>query len=268
MGRIEQCFSEAKTARRKVLVAYINMGFPTLEVSRQAVLTAANAGADILEIGVPFSDPVADGPIIAEASSRAIQQGVNLPQILETIRELRKELSQPMVLFSYYNPLLIYGEAKLARDAAQAGVDALLVVDLPPEEGTILRTAAKEQQLAMIPLLTPVSNPARVQSACQDARGFIYYVSVTGITGTASAPLEEAPAHAERLRSGSGLPVVVGFGIDSPAKAKQAAGAADAGADGVVVGTAIVRQLFDHPPETALEKIGALVRSLREGLDG
>ncbi len=225
----------------------------------------------MLELGVPFSDPTADGPAIARASERAIRAGSSLSRTLEVAAEIRKGSEAPLVLFGYYNPILIYGEERTIRQAKAAGIDALLVVDLPPEEGAVLRAAAVEAKLAVIPLLAPTSGPSRVQAAVARASGFIYYVSVTGVTGKAGEEaLTEAASQAHRLRETTGLPVVVGFGIDSPRKARIATGLGrdGGGADGIAVGTAIVRAVeAGHDDDARTDEVRKLVASLRAALD-
>jgi tryptophan synthase alpha chain len=262
--RIDRSFAQARQNGRTSLVAYITIGFRDVEESYQAARAALAAGADMLELGVPFSDPSADGPVIAKASYEAITTGGSLKSAIEVARRLRAESDAPLVLFTYYNPIVSFGDVELIQAAAQAGVDALLIVDLPPDEGAELRRAAREHQLAVVPLIAPTSGPEREQSILEEAAGFAYYVSVAGVTGTGAAPLEKAGAHAGDLSTRFGLPVVVGFGIDSAEKARRAA---DAGAPGVVVGTALIRALGAAPAGQGPVQVGELVRSIRLGLD-
>jgi tryptophan synthase alpha chain len=263
--RIDRCFEEARAAGRPVLVVYLCVGDPSLEDSLACARAALAAGADLLELGVPFSDPTADGPVIAAASHRAIRAGGSLRSALSLARTLRREGRAPLVLFSYYNPILAFGEADLPRAATEAGVDGLLVVDLPPEEGAPLRDAAERESLALVPLLAPTSGPQREATALARASGFVYYVSLTGVTGAAEAPLIEAGRRAAAIRERSGLPVVVGFGIDTPEKARAAAAE---GPDGIVVGTAVVRAIAGAGDGAArrravAELVGAIRRALR-----
>jgi tryptophan synthase alpha chain len=246
-------------------VAYLTIGDPSVEDSLECARAAVRAGADILELGVPFSDPTADGPVIAAASYRAIQQGGSLRAALKVAEQLRRESDTPLVLFSYYNPIVALGEERTVTEAVRVGADALLIVDLPPEEGAVLRAAAERHAIAIVPLLAPTSDAEREARALARARGFIYYVSLTGVTGAASAPLAEAGARAAALRSRSRLPVVVGFGIDSPEKAKSVAAE---GVDGVVVGTAIVKAIAAAgSTRERSQAVYDLVASLRAGLD-
>ncbi len=250
MTRLADAFSARAAKGQKALVVYLCVGDPSLDESVDLAIAAASAGADVLELGVPFSDPTADGPTIARAAQRAIRGGATLGGVLEVARKVRAKVATPIVLFTYYNPVLVAGEANVARRAREAGVDAFLVVDLPPEESASLRVAAKHEGLAMISLVAPTSDDARVDTilgAELDGAppAFIYYVSLTGVTGSAAPELARASVAAERLRARSKLPVAVGFGIDGPEAARAAAGAKGAGADGVVVGTALVKRIIE-----------------------
>jgi tryptophan synthase alpha chain len=263
--RIEDKLAALREAKRTALVAYLTVGDPSVEQSLACARAALDAGADLLELGVPFSDPTADGSVIAAASYRAIQQGGSLRAALRVAEELRLTTEAPLVLFSYYNPILAFGERRVAEEAARIGVDGLLVVDLPPEEGAELRAAAQDSGLAVIPLVAPTTDREREPRVVHGARGFVYYVSLTGITGASSAPLEQAGRAARALRQRFGLPVVVGFGIDSPQKAQVVAAQ---GADGVVVGTAIVKAIAAASDDAGrVEAVRALVGALRAGLD-
>ncbi len=255
-------------AKRRALVAYLCVGDPSEEQSVSLACAAIAAGADVLELGVPFSDPTADGPAIARASQRAIAAGGGLVSTLRAARAIRaRHPETPIVLFGYYNPIFVHGEERVIAEAAGA-VDALLVVDLPIEEAGPLRALAAKRGIVLVPLLTPTSSPARVEAVrrahAEHPVGFVYYVSVAGVTGSAVAPLAEASVQASRLRDALGVPVVVGFGIDSAEKARVAG----AHADGVVVGTAIVRRIEDARTDAEREgRVSALVRELRAGLD-
>jgi tryptophan synthase alpha chain len=273
MSRIDRLFADRRAEKRRVLVVYLCVGDPSLEGTVRFARAALDAGADVLELGVPFSDPTADGPAIARASERAIAAGSSLGRTLEVAAEIRKSSDAPLVLFGYYNPILIRGEERSVRDAIAAGIDALLVVDLPPEEGVVLRDAAKAAGLAVVPLLTPTSGPSRIAAVAARASGFVYYVSVTGVTGQAGEEaLLSAAAQAGRLRDATRLPVVIGFGIDGPRKARIATGlvpaALGSGADGIAVGTAVVRAIQSERDDASrVRAVTALVGSLRTALD-
>ncbi len=262
--RLSRTFAETRRQGRPALVVYLCVGDPSPEESLHLALACLEAGADVLELGVPFSDPTADGPAIAAASHRAIRQGGSLRATLGVAEELRKHGDAPLVLFSYYNPVLAFGDAKLPAAATRSGIDGLLLVDLPPEEGAVLRDAANDASLALIPLLAPTSGAERERSALARASGFVYYVSLTGVTGAGDAPLEDAGRAARELGLRAGLPVVVGFGIDTPEKVKRVAAA---GVDGVVVGTAVVKAIAaGADPDSRLRAVGDLVAALRAAL--
>jgi tryptophan synthase alpha chain len=275
MSRIESTFAALRASGKKALCAYLCMGDPSLAESTALAIAAAAAGANLLELGVPFSDPTADGPVIARAALRAIQAGSTLVGVLDAAAAIRARTEVPLVLFTYYNPILVTGEAQVVERAKKAGIDAILVVDLPPEEGAELRAAAAAQGIALVPLIAPTSDEARGDAIVSAARaaggppGFLYYVSMTGVTGAGDADFAAARAHAATLRKRSGWPVLVGFGVDGPEAARAAAGAPGEGADGVVVGTAIVRRIQEAAtPEARIASVTAFVSSLRRGLDG
>lgn len=260
---------QAAFARRKVLVAYLCVGDPSVDESIDLARACLREGADVVELGVPFSDPTADGPSIARASQRAIAAGGGLTATLRAAHAIRETHPDAgIVIFGYYNPLFVRGEDPAVRQAAQAGADALLVVDLPIEEGAPLREAARASAIGVVPLLAPTSSAARVAAvdavASKGGVPFVYYVSVTGVTGAGSVDAGEAGARAGALRAQLGLPVVVGFGIDSRARARDAA----VRADGVVVGTAIVRAIENgQSPTERRTSVVRLVRELRAGVD-
>lgn len=253
----------------KALVAYLCVGDPDLESSVELARACIRAGADILELGVPFSDPTADGPAIVRASHRAIAAGGGLEATLRVARAIREvEPGTGLVLFGYYNPIFVRGEALAVAEIADAGIDALLVVDLPLDESAPMRQAARARGLGVVPLLAPTSQAPRVAAVAETARQgsvpFVYYVSVTGVTGSGALDAREAGHRAAQLREQTGRPVVVGFGIDSKDKAQNAAREAD----GVVVGTALVRAVEDAA--TAEERRAAVHRvvgDLRAGVD-
>lgn len=264
-ARITQCLAARKAEGRTTLVAYLTIGEPNVEESIACAKAALRAGADVLELGVPFSDPTADGPVISQASYRAIQHGGSLKAALRAAREIRAESDAPLVLFSYYNPIVAFGDDRLPRAASEAGADGLLVVDLPPEEGAALRDAAAHEELAVIPLVAPTTDREREAKVVARASGFVYYVSVTGVTGTGAAPLVEAGREAAAMRERVKLPVVVGFGIRTPENARSVAAQ---GVDGVVVGTEIVRVMAAaENPAARVAAVEKLVGALRKGLD-
>ena len=261
--RIGATLARAASARRKALVPYISAGDPDMDVTYDAVLAAADAGADLLELGVPFSDPIADGPVVQASYQRALAGGASLPRILELCSRLRRKVSIPIVLFGYYNPFLRYGEQVLARNARDAGVDGILCVDVPPEEAKPIVDAARAAALDRIFLLAPTSNDARIDAVAKVASGFIYFVAVTGVTGArASAPQGIAPL-VTRVRERTKLPVGVGFGISSGAQAAEVAAYADL----VVVGSALVKTIHEAGSRGAAQACGRFIAELRKAID-
>ena len=245
MGRIEDAFAKRAAEGRKVLVPYLCVGDPDPQTSIDLALMCAEEGADILELGTPFSDPAADGPAIARASARALARGGGLVETLKVARAVRDKSEIPIVLFGYYNPLFVRGEADAARAVAQAGIDALLVVDLPIDESQSLREAAAERNLGVVPLVAPTTKLDRIAKITELSERypipFIYYVSMTGVTGGAGATdvLGKAGEEAKRVREITKRPTIVGFGIDSAERARIAA----ENADGIAVGSELVRRI-------------------------
>lgn len=268
-SRLSNVFAARAAEGKKALVTYLCVGDPNEEESVDLALACVEGGADVLELGNPFSDPSADGPAIARASQRALTKGGGLETTLRVARAIRDRSDVPIVLFGYYNPLFVRGDVEVAKIAAKAGVDAFLVVDLPLDAAAPLREAASAQGLGVVPLVAPTTRPERVKQIAETARTspvpFVYYVSMTGVTGGAGAlgVLSEAGEHAGRVREATGLPTVVGFGIDSAERAK----AASARADGVVVGSAIVRRIEEgRSAEERVASVRSLVRELRDAI--
>ena len=238
MGRIKARFAALKKDGRKAFVAYLTAGDPDLETSERLIPTLEAAGVeDIVGIGVPFSDPTADGPVIQAASQRALKKGATLAKILAMIAALRRTSAIPIVLFGYYNPILSYGPEKFAADAMASGVDGILVVDLPPEEAGELRKYTDPAGLAFITLVAPTTDATRARKILRGATGFVYYISVTSVTGTAVPRPEEIRTDVQRLKALTSLPVAVGFGISTPNRPRRWPSA-----DGVVIGSALVRR--------------------------
>jgi tryptophan synthase alpha chain len=226
----------------KALICYLTAGDPSLERTREIALGLDAAGVDCLEIGVPFSDPTADGPIIQAASQRALRNGANLSAILAMVESLRKASEIPICLFGYYNPILSYGTERFAARAQEAGVDGILVVDLPPEEAAELRHYTDPKKIDFISLIAPTTSIERVGQIASHATGFLYYISITGVTGTAKPLVEEVQKDVERIRKVTPLPLVVGFGISTSQQAREIAPCAD----GIVIGSAVVQMIEEH----------------------
>jgi tryptophan synthase alpha chain len=258
-SRIDARFAALKAENRAAFVAFVMAGDPNYETSLEIAKGLPGAGVDVIEIGMPFTDPMADGPAIQLAGQRALESGQTLAKTLELVRRFREtNQSTPIVLMGYYNPIYIYGSDRFLSDAKAAGVDGLIVVDLPPEEDEELCIPAVAAGVHFIRLATPTTDAARLPKVLQNTSGFLYYVSITGITGAASPDADVVGAAVTRLKAATDLPVCVGFGVNTP---EQAAGIAKH-ADGVVVGSAIVKKIGvgDSPAEVL-----SFVRSLAEG---
>ena len=240
MNRIAARFAALKSQSRKGLITFITAGDPDRGTSQRILEGLPGWGADFIELGMPFSDPMADGSAVQDAGLRALATGAHMRQTLQMARDFRvRDKDTPLILMGYYNPIYIYGTANFIADAVDAGIDGLIIVDLPPEEDAELRIPANAAGLAVIRLITPTTDLARLPVILDGATGFLYVVSITGITGTASANADSLRPQLEHLRRQTDLPIVVGFGINSGTEAAKMA----AYADGVVVGSALVKAL-------------------------
>ena len=263
MSRIKEVFENVKSTGRKVLITYITVGDPNISVSREIIRQLIKSGADILELGVPFSDPTADGPVIQAAAQRALKTGVNINDILALVKEIRRISQIPLILFSYYNPLFIVGAQEITQRAKEAGVDGMLVVDLPYEEAEELKKYTDQADLDLIFLLAPTSNDERIKMISQKARGFIYYISMTGVTGSTLTGGQYIEEDIQRIKKYTKLPIAIGFGISNPEQAK----AMGKFSEGVVVGSAIVRLIEEHRDSSQLlKKVGDFVAGLKQAL--
>jgi len=260
VDRISAAFASAKGERRAALMPYLTLGYPSRKASLAAAAAAVAAGADMLELGVPFSDPLADGPVIQQATHTALQQGITLGRCLEMAGELRQQgITAPFILMGYFNPIMAYGLEAFCQACQQTGVDGLIVPDLPPEEGDELENACRPHGLALIYLLAPTSAPERVELICQRSQGFVYLVSVAGTTGARDQLPAGLASFVNRVRSVTRKPLAVGFGVSGPETARQVA----AVADGVIVGSAVVRRSGE---ENGSQQVGAFVGSLRQAV--
>jgi tryptophan synthase alpha chain len=259
MTRIDRKFAALKAEGKKAFVAYVMAGDPDYDTSLEIIKGLPGAGVDIIEMGMPFTDPMADGPTIQLAGQRALDGGQTLEKTLAMAREFRKGNDEtPIVMMGYYNPIYNRGVAKFLEDAKAAGIDGLIVVDLPPEEDAELCIPAANAGLNFIRLATPTTDDKRLPKVLQNTSGFLYYVSITGITGAAAPQAIDVAPEVARIKAQTDLPVVVGFGIRTPEAAEQIAGIAD----GAVVGSAIVKLIEEQRP---LDEILAYVKSLADG---
>lgn len=259
MTRIDTKFAALKSQGRKAFVSYVMAGDPDFDRSLEIVKGLPAAGVDIIELGLPFTDPMADGPTIQLAGQRALEAGMSLKRTLDLAREFRKDdNTTPIVLMGYYNPIYSMGVDTFLVAAKEAGIDGLIVVDLPPEEDAELCLPAQAAGLNFIRLATPTTDDRRLPKVAQNTSGFIYYVSITGITGSAEAEAGDVSPAVDRIRNAVGLPVVVGFGVNTPEKSRAIAEVAD----GVVVGSAIVAQIALGK---STDEVLAFVKSLADG---
>ena len=267
MTRIGRRFKDLRKVGRTGFIAYITAGDPDLNTTRQVVLELDRQGVDVLELGVPFSDPLADGPVIQEASQRALAAGTTLEGVLSMVADVRVETEIPIVLFTYYNPIHRYGVERFVKRAADVGVDGVLMLDLPPEEGGDYKAQMDVHGLDTIFLVTPTTRDDRMKLIASHTRGFVYYVSRTGVTGERDSLADEIQSKVSAICQYTDMPIAVGFGISTPEHVSEIARYADA----VVVGSAIVRRMGEYQHDAGLvSKVGAFVGSLigplREGV--
>ncbi len=263
MSRLGETFARLRARGERALVAYFTAGDPSLADTRRLVVEAARRGADVIELGVPFSDPLADGPVIQRAGTRALAAGATVPRVLETVAALRAEIEVPFVLMIYYNPVLAFGLKAFARTAADAGVDGAIVVDMPPEESEPLATEAAAAGLDLVYMVAPTSTPPRLRLIAKKSRGFIYVVSLTGVTGERQELPADLATQIDTLRDVTTMPVCVGFGISTPAQVA----AVGRIADGVIVGSAIVRLVEARAGSSSLvDDVGTFIAELKAPL--
>ncbi len=259
LAAVEAMFAHAKASGRAAFLPYFPIGYPTYEASLEAVLAMAEAGVDGFEIGMPFSDPLADGPTIQAATQIALENGITVRKCLDAVRDLRaRGVRQPMLLMGYLNPVLAYGSEKFVRDAKAAGADGLIIPDLPPEEASALAGTCREAGMALVFFLAPTSSAARIKIVAEQATGFIYVVSVTGVTGARTELPPDLKAFIARVRAETDQPLVLGFGISQPEQAREVSELVD----GFIVGSALVRAAAN-----GVEAVRDLASRLRQALD-
>ena len=262
--RIETVFARLRQEQRAAFVPFLTHGDPNPAVTLPLLRELVRSGADLIELGIPFSDPIADGPVLQRASERALAHGVSLRGVLDTVASFRSESDVPVVLFGYYNPIFRYGVERVATDAREAGADGFLCVDLPPEESADLDRAARREGLALIYLLAPTSTPARIERVVSKARGFVYFVSVAGVTGVRQGVPADLEERVAAVREHTGLPIGVGFGISMPEQAARIATFCDA----VIVGSVLSRAIEEAGPENAVARVGELASALARATHG
>lgn len=263
MNRIDKTFRELRRQGKVALIPFLTVGDPDLPTTARLMRAAAESGADLIELGVPFSDPIADGPVLQKSIEIALKSGSSLPRALELVTEFRMQSQTPIVLYGYYNPIFRYGVERFAADAARAGVDAVLVVDLPPEEVDELYPHLRRAGLHFVFLLTPTSGPDRVAKVLKKASGFVYYVSLTGVTGSTAISIDTVKEAVLALREQTKVPIGVGFGISTPAQAAAVASFADA----AVVGTALMRTIdAAGDDKDVVDEAAAFIRSMKTAM--
>ncbi len=264
MNRIDILTETLRKENRSALVPFITAGDPDLETTKQLILSIQNAGADMLELGIPYSDPLADGPTIQAASQRALDHGIRLKQIFEMVASLKGKITIPLVFFTYYNPIYRYGIEKFVEEAARAGIDGFIVPDLPVEEIDPLEKALDQHQIYLIPLVAPTSTPRRIEKISKRAKSFIYLISVAGVTGARTQTSGKAKEVLQTLRSYSERPVMIGFGISNPDQVKEMA---RLGVQGVVVGSALINCIQKNAGSPQmLETVAQFIRDLKKPL--
>ncbi|MCW9049471.1 MAG: tryptophan synthase subunit alpha [Deltaproteobacteria bacterium] len=263
MSRITNTFTRLKQRGETALIPFITAGDPDLAMTAKLVRTLEASGADLIELGMPFSDPMADGPTIQAASERALEAGTTLKKVLGLVADIRQHSQIPLVLMGYYNPIFCYGPERFIQDAAAAGVDALLLVDLPPEEAAEISSILDNAGIALITLLAPTTPPERMKQLAKAAQGYLYYVSMTGVTGAKKITPEDISAAVTTLKEMSPVPVGVGFGISTVEDAR----AVGEFADGVVVGSALVKIIAEHgQSQELLPEVAKYISGLKQGL--
>jgi tryptophan synthase alpha chain len=264
MSRIAARFDQLRRTKRKALIPYITAGDPHPSITVALMRGLVEAGADIVELGVPFSDPMADGPVIQRSGERALKHGVGLADVLKLVAEFRKaDDATPIVLMGYANPIEAMGTAQFLRAAKAAGIDGVIVVDYPPEECVEFSAAAKEHDIDPIFLLAPTSTDKRIHEVARCGSGYIYYVSLRGVTGAAHLDLSDVAARIPKIRAATKLPIGVGFGIRDAESARRVAQTADA----VVIGSRIIQEIEGGAPEQAVARVKNFLRPIREAMD-
>lgn len=265
-NRIDKKFKELKKNKRKAFIAYITAGDPSMAMTKKLVLALEGSGVDMVELGIPFSDPLADGPTIQAASHRALLKGANLSGIFSAVRDLRRYTQMPIVFMTYYNPVMRYGIRKFILDCGKSGVDGVIIPDLPAEEAKDLVALSKKSRVSSIFLASPTSGKKRIKNIIKNSSGFVYYVSLTGVTGVRRKLPSEVASNVRRIRSFTDKPVVVGFGISTAEQAREVSKISD----GVIIGSAIVKIIEKNQNSTKalLSKVVSFAKKLSKVIHG
>lgn len=265
MTSVSACFKSLHDSSQCALIPFITAGDPDLKTTAEALRILDESGADLIELGVPYSDPLADGPTIQAAATRALQQGVRLDDVLEMVKDVAPQIKAPIILFTYYNPILNRGIESFLKQIAEVGIKGLVVPDLPLEEAQSLLTPAAEIGIEVVLLVAPTSSKERIEAIAHQSQGFIYLVSVTGVTGVRNQIESRVEDILQQMRAVTDKPIGVGFGISQPEQARQIK---DWGADAVIVGSAFVKRLADGTPTEGLSAIGEFCQSLKSAISG
>lgn len=265
MNRIKKTFNKLRKRKKKAFIVYITAGYPSLALTEKMVLVLERAGVDIIELGVPFSDPMADGLTIQKSSEKALKAGTTLDKILKSVKNIRKKSQIPIVLMSYLNPVYHYGAKKFVKDAVRCGVDGAIFPDLPPEEAIEFEKAAKGKDFYIIFLASPTSTSSRIKAIAKHSRGFIYYVSLTGVTGARDILPSHISRNIKKIKRVTGKPVCVGFGVSNERQAQNISRVAD----GVIIGSAIVNIIRKYEKKRSLDKtVGKFASRLAKAVHG
>ena len=265
MNRIDKLFKELRKGRKKAFIVYITAGYPTLRATERLISELEKSGVDLIELGIPFSDPLADGPTIQRSSEAAISKGANIKSILRIVRSARKHVKLPLVFMTYYNLVAHYGMKRFVRESKTAGADGIIIPDLPPEEARELIDVSKKEGFATIFLAAPTSTKERLKNIAFKSRGFIYYVSLTGVTGARKNLPQDILSNVRRLKKITKKPVCVGFGVSNPGQARKIAHASD----GVIVGSAVIKVIENNIGKKGLyRKVASFVSSLAKAVHG
>ncbi|MCX7926824.1 MAG: tryptophan synthase subunit alpha [Candidatus Omnitrophica bacterium] len=263
MNRIEETFKQLRSQGRKALIIFVTAGYPSLDFTEKLIQEMSKLGVDVFELGIPFSDPIADGPIIQESSYQALLKGTTLRKVLKLTKRLRSKIQTPICFMTYYNPVFVFGIENFLRQAVVSGVDGLIIPDLPYEEAKYIRDAAKKYQIKIISFIAPTTDLRRCKEICSTAEGFIYYISITGTTGMSHISKAQVACHIQQIKRLTHVPVCVGFGISDPEQAKKLSQVAD----GVIVGSAIIKKIKENiNSKNCLEKVLNFVKLLRKSV--